>query len=197
MNSKRANVLISIAAVLIIGGSITGAAVLASADTTSSAETTTVTSAAETTTSNSENSDSSSSKEEAKSSRRGEKRGKGTRVSVISVAASVLDKTEDEVKEYVKTGKVGDLLTQAGKVEEFKTAYLEATKEKLDSAVEAGTITQAEADEKYKSAQEKMADYDGTTHLCGGTDHSKMFSKDKKSSSEETTSAVEGTASQA
>lgn len=48
----------------------------------------------------------------------------GTRVNVLSVAASVLCKTEADVKEAVKTGKVGDLLTAAGKVDDFKTAYL-------------------------------------------------------------------------
>ncbi len=96
-------------------------------------------------------------------------------VNVLSVAASVLGKTKHEVKEVVKTGKVGDLLVAAGKVEEFKTKYLEEVKQKLDIAVTDGKITQEQADAKYAaSSQEKMSTYDGTTHLCGGTDHSKM-----------------------
>lgn len=101
-------------------------------------------------------------------------------VSVLSVAAAVLGKTEEEVKETVKTGKVGDLLVAAGKVEEFKTAYLAQAQEKLNASVTAGTLTQAQADEKYAQAKAKMDAYDGTTHLCGGTDHSKMSEKKDK-----------------
>ncbi len=102
------------------------------------------------------------------------KRKSGVHVNVLSLAASVLGKTEDEVKEVVKTGKVGDLLVAVGKVEEFKTKYLEEVKQKLDAAVTEGKITQEQADEKYATSQEKMSTYDGTTHLCGGIDHSKM-----------------------
>ncbi len=107
----------------------------------------------------------------------------GTRVNVISVAASVLGKTEAEVKDAVKSGKVGDLLTAANKMTEFKTAYLAEAKTKLDAAVTAGTLTQPQADEKYAAEKAKMDAYDGTTHLCGGTDHSKMF-KHKKTVTE-------------
>lgn len=99
------------------------------------------------------------------------------RVSVVQVAASVLGKTEDEIRESVKSGKVGDLLIAAGKVDDFKTAYLAELKSKLDAAVSGGTLTEAEADEKYTAGKEKMDSYDGTTHLCGGNDHSKMFGK--------------------
>lgn len=106
--------------------------------------------------------------------KKGKKSKSGVHVNVISVAASVLGKTEDEVKEVVKTGKVGDLLVEAGKVEEFKTTYLVEMKQKLDAAVTDGKITQEQADAKYSASQEKMSTYDGTTHLCGGTDHSKM-----------------------
>ena len=105
-----------------------------------------------------------------------------TNVNVIKVAASVLGKTEDEIKESVKSGKIGDLLVAAGKVDEFKTAYLAETKSKLDAAVTAGTLTQAEADEKYAAETTKMDAYDGTIHLCGGKDHSKMFEKKDKAS---------------
>ena len=101
----------------------------------------------------------------------------GSHVNVIKIAASVLGQTEDDVKAAVKTGKVGDLLISAGKVDEFKTAYLTELKSKLDAAVSAGTLTQEGADEKYASGKEKMDAYDGTTHLCGGSDHSKMFEK--------------------
>lgn len=100
-----------------------------------------------------------------------------TNVSVISVAASVLGKTEDEIKDAIKADKTGTLLIEAGKVEEFKAAYLTAVREKLDAAVTAGTMTQEEADAKYSAEQEKMAAYDGTAHLCGGTDHANMFTK--------------------
>ena len=103
-------------------------------------------------------------------------------VNVIKVAASVLDKTEDEVKAAVKDGKVGDLLIAAGKVDAFKTAYLAEAKSKLDAAVTAGTLTQEQADEKYAAEKAKMDAYDGTTHLCGHDDHSKMFEKKSKTS---------------
>jgi len=107
-----------------------------------------------------------------------------THVNVIKVAASVLGKTEDEIKESVKSGKVGDLLVAAGKVDEFKTAYLAEAKSKLDVAITAGTLTQAQADEKYTAEKTKMDAYDGTTHLCGGKDHSKMFEKKDKANTD-------------
>lgn len=108
------------------------------------------------------------------------KKKNGTHVNVISVAASVLGKTTDEVKEAIKEAKVGDLLIEAGKVDEFKTAYLTEAKTKLDEAIASGTLTQEEADTKYAEIEAAIAVYDGTTHLCGGTDHKKMFSRDKK-----------------
>lgn len=117
----------------------------------------------------------------AKRSRSGRKSG---RVNVISVAAEVLDMDRDEVKESVKTGKVGDLLIAADKVDEFKAAYLETAKTKLDEAVAAGSVTQAEADEKYAEYEQKMAGYDGTEHLCGNSDHSNMFNKEEGTSSQ-------------
>jgi len=117
----------------------------------------------------------------------GKKDGKhGTHVNVLSVAASVLGKSEDEIKEYVKTGKVGDLLVSAGKVDAFKTAYLKEAKLKIDAAVIDGTLTQAQADEKYAAEKTKMDSYDGTTHLCGCKDHSKMFEKSKINSNAST-----------
>jgi len=106
---------------------------------------------------------------------------KGYHVNVVAIAAQVLGKSEDEVKNAIKDGKVGDLLLSAKKVDEFKTAYLAAAKEKLDAAVEAGTLTKAQADEKYSEAQNKMNNYDGTQHLCGGKDHSRMFERKSKS----------------
>ncbi len=129
-----------------------------------------------------------SSTDSAKPSR--EKGTKAGGVNVISIAASVLGKTEDEVKEAVKTGKVGDLLVAAGKVDAFKTAYLTEAKTKLDAAVSAGTLTQAQADEKYAEQKAKIDAYDGTTHLCGGADHSKMFERKTKSESTTTGSAT-------
>jgi hypothetical protein len=104
---------------------------------------------------------------------------KGVRVDVIGVAASVLGKTTDEVKTSVKNGKLGDLLLAAGKLDAFKVAYLAEAKAKLDAAVTAGTLTQAQADEKYATEKAKMDTYDGTTHLCGGTDSHKTHSGKK------------------
>jgi hypothetical protein len=105
------------------------------------------------------------------------KSGKSLRVDVIALTADLLGKTTDEVRDAVKDGKVGDLLIEAGKVEQFKTAYLAEVKTKLKAAVTAGTLTQAEADEKYATEKTKMAAYDGSTHLCGGKDHSKFGEK--------------------
>jgi hypothetical protein len=105
------------------------------------------------------------------------------RVDVISAAASVLGKTEEEVKESVKTSKVGDLLVEAGKVDEFKAAYLAEAKSKLDAAVTVGSLTQEQADEKYAEAKDKIDAYDGTMHLCGGADHSKFGEKLKTADS--------------
>jgi len=125
--------------------------------------------------------DSAKASQNTDSSKKGHKGKKaGVHVNVISVAASVLGKTEEEVKTSVKAGKVGDLLAAAGKVEEFKTAYLDQLKTRLDAAVTAGTLTREQADEKYASGKEKMDAYDGTTHLCGGKDHSKMLEKRSK-----------------
>lgn len=109
-----------------------------------------------------------------------------TNVNVISVAASVLGKTEDEIKDSVKSSKVGDLLIAAGKVDAFKTAYLDEAKSMLDAAIAEGTLTQAEADEKYSVEQEKMDSYDGTAHLCGDKDHSKMFEEKDNSDTDDT-----------
>ena len=116
-----------------------------------------------------------------KSDMRDRRGGKGYHVNVIAVAAQVLGITEDDAKVAIKDGKIGDLLIAAKKVDAFKTAYLAATKEKLDAAVEAGTLTKAQADEKYSEAQNKMNNYDGTQHLCGGKDHSRMFERKSKS----------------
>lgn len=105
----------------------------------------------------------------------------GTRVSATSIAASVLGVTDDEVKESVKTGKVGDLLIAADKVDAFKSEYLSQTQAKLSAAVTAGTLTQAQSDEKYAEVKAKMDAYDGTTHLCGKSDHSEMSAGKTKS----------------
>lgn len=107
-----------------------------------------------------------------------------TRVDVMKIAASVLGKTEEEIKESVKSGKIGDLLVAAGKVDAFKTAYLSEAKSRLDAAVADGTLTQAEADEKYAAQKEKMDSYDGTSHLCGDKDHSKIFEKKDKANTD-------------
>lgn len=93
-------------------------------------------------------------------------------VNVVSIAATVLDKTEAEIKTEVgETGKIGDLLIAANKLEAFKKAYLSALSTELKASVTAGSLTQEQADEKYATEKEKMAAYDGTTHLCGGKGH--------------------------
>ena len=126
---------------------------------------------------------SASSKEEKfNKEKRSSGKNKGVHVDVLSVAASVLEMDKSELKEAVRNGKVGDLLIAAGKVEEFKAAYLSELKAKADAAVADGTMTQEQADEKYESGKEKMENYDGTTHLCGHDDHSKMFEKKEKPS---------------
>jgi hypothetical protein len=100
--------------------------------------------------------------------------GGGVKVDVISVAASVLGVSADEVKASVKTGKIGDLLLAADKVDAFKAEYLAETKTVLAAAVAEGGLSQDQADAKYAEAQAKMEVYDGTAHLCGGAAHGRM-----------------------
>ncbi|MDR3240086.1 MAG: hypothetical protein LBT44_08385 [Clostridiales bacterium] len=104
----------------------------------------------------------------------------GVKTDVVSIAASVLGISKDELKASLQTGKIGDLLLAAGKLDEFKTAYLSAVKSKLDAAVADGSLTQEKADEKYAAAQAKMAAYDGTEHLCGGKGHHGKKEKTEK-----------------
>ncbi|MDR2354898.1 MAG: hypothetical protein LBE16_01750 [Clostridiales Family XIII bacterium] len=111
-------------------------------------------------------------------------RGGGAKADVISVAASVLGVSVDTVKASVKTGKVGDLLLAADKVEAFKAEYLAVTKAALTAAVAESGLTQERADAKYAEAQAKMEAYDGTAHLCGGADHGKMFESAAKPESD-------------
>ncbi|MDR3085100.1 MAG: hypothetical protein LBU47_02180 [Christensenellaceae bacterium] len=91
------------------------------------------------------------------------------RVNALAVAASVLGIAEDEARAGIKDGKLGDLLLAAGKLGEFKAAYIEAAGAKLDAALAAGALTQAQADEKLAEVKAKMDAYDGTAHLCGGS----------------------------
>lgn len=155
-----------------------GATALAATEETPAAETQQVTEASEDSSASAAETD----KPERSASRKGRKGSGG--VNVISVAASVLDMEKDEVKEAVKDAKVGDLLLAENKLDEFKQAYLDTAKTKLDEAVAAGSKTQAEADEKYAEYEQKMAGYDGTTHLCGKADHSNMFRQEQQEPSD-------------
>ena len=70
---------------------------------------------------------------------------------------------ESVIAQKAETGKTyGSIATEAGKLDEFKIASLEAKKERLYAQVADGTITQEKADEIIKAIEENQANCDGT-----------------------------------
>lgn len=70
---------------------------------------------------------------------------------------------ESVVDQKAETGKTyGSIAAEAGKLDEFKAASLEAKKERLNAQVADGTITQEKADEIIKAIEENQANCDGT-----------------------------------
>lgn len=77
--------------------------------------------------------------------------------------AGLTGKTVEDVTKEREAGKnYGTIADEAGKLEEFKVEMLEIKKDALNERVEAGTITQEEADEIIANIEENSALCDGT-----------------------------------
>ncbi|MCL2775179.1 MAG: hypothetical protein FWD71_17800 [Oscillospiraceae bacterium] len=73
----------------------------------------------------------------------------------MATAASVMGITQDELKTQVQTanGNLFKVLEEAGKMDAYKAQVLANCKTKLDAAVTAGKMTQADADTEYAKMQ--------------------------------------------
>ena len=78
--------------------------------------------------------------------------------------AGITGRTEESiVSERQESGKTyGAIASEAGKLEEFRAAMLELSKENLAAQVTAGTMTQERADGILKSIEDNQAVCDGT-----------------------------------
>jgi hypothetical protein len=83
--------------------------------------------------------------------------------------AGVTGKTvSDVITQREETGKTyGTIASEAGKLDEFKTARLEIMKDNVDARVTSGTLTQEQADEIYNNMKENQVNCDGTGNLAG------------------------------
>ena len=86
------------------------------------------------------------------------------------VLAEITNSTiESVISKKAETGKTyGSIAAEAGKLDEFKAASLEAKKEKLYAQVADGTITQEKADEIITAIEENQANCDGTQYQSIG-----------------------------
>ncbi|MDD3569940.1 MAG: hypothetical protein PHY44_02420 [Lachnospiraceae bacterium] len=83
---------------------------------------------------------------------------------------------ESIVEQKAETGKTyGSMAAEAGKLDEFKTASLEAKKESLYAQVADGTITQENADKIIKAIEENQATCDGTQSQAIGKNTGAKF----------------------
>jgi len=92
----------------------------------------------------------------------------------LDAAAKYLGLTEAELHTQLESGKtLAEIAKAQGKtVDGLKKALTDATKTKLDAAVKAGTITQAQADELLKRATDHLDDrINGTFGPDGDGDH--------------------------
>ena len=97
-----------------------------------------------------------------------------TAAASLDAAAKYLGLTEAELHTQLESGKtLAEIAKAQGKtVDGLKKALTDATKTKLDAAVKAGTITQAQADELLKRATEHLDDLvNGTFGPHGDGDH--------------------------
>ncbi|MEA5085204.1 MAG: hypothetical protein VB018_13805 [Lachnospiraceae bacterium] len=86
---------------------------------------------------------------------------------------------ESVIAQKAETGKTyGSIAVEAGKLDEFKTASLEAKKERLYAQVADGTITQEKADEIIKAIEENQANCDGTQSQSMGKNAGAKFGAD-------------------
>ncbi|UOO37924.1 DUF2680 domain-containing protein [Oscillospiraceae bacterium CM] len=111
-------------------------------------------------------------------------------VSVTALAASVYSspaeavagltgRTVDSVvKERQDTGNTyGTIASEAGVLDEFKSAILELKKDVLDARVASGDMTQAQADKIFAAIQANMATCDGTGGAMLGQQYGVGFGK--------------------
>jgi hypothetical protein len=92
----------------------------------------------------------------------------------LGAAAKYLGLTEAELRTQLESGKtLAQIAKDKGKTADgLKKALTDATKIKLDAAVKAGTITQAQADEILKRTTEHLDDLvNGTLGPHGGRGH--------------------------
>jgi len=92
----------------------------------------------------------------------------------LAAAAKYLGLTEAELRTQLESGKtLAEIAKAQGKtVDGLEKALTADTKAKLDAAVKAGTITQAQADELLKRATDHLDDrVNGTFRLRGDGDH--------------------------
>jgi hypothetical protein len=87
--------------------------------------------------------------------------------SPAEILAGLTGKTAEEVAAARQEGSsYGEQAASAGKLDEFKDARLEQFKLRLDEAVKAGQLTQAQADERYAAMQTRL---ESCTGSCTGT----------------------------
>lgn len=83
--------------------------------------------------------------------------------SPADIAAALTGKSITDVNAERAAGKTyGTIAKEAGKLDEFKAQMLEQKKAILDQRVKDGVMTQAQADEIYKTIKDNQAVCDGT-----------------------------------
>jgi len=104
---------------------------------------------------------------------------------VVAVAAVAFAATESQTPAQILAGLTGKSVEEvtaartagtaygaqaaaAGQLEAFQAARLEQFKLRLDEAVAAGQLTQAEADARYAAMAERIENCDGTGNNLGG-----------------------------
>lgn len=92
-------------------------------------------------------------------------KGKIAFVGIDAVAAQVLGVTEESLADTNHAEELYALLEDAGKVEEFKKAVIQAKTEQYDSARGNTTYTDEELDEKLEGYITVINEWDGTTEL--------------------------------
>lgn len=82
----------------------------------------------------------------------------------VQVLSDLTGKTvESLIQEKVETGKTyGTIASEAGQLEAFKEARLEAMKEHLEQQVQNGILTEEQAQQRINRMKENQASCDGT-----------------------------------
>lgn len=98
------------------------------------------------------------------------------------VLKSVLNLDDEQLKTKLAEheNNVYKLLEAHGKVEEYKSAYLKAVREKLDKAVADNKITKEKADDIYAKAQEAIQGFNAETGSLGVNAENQSFDTGEK-----------------